>query len=68
MKLLITIILVLFSQLTIYSQVIANQPNDIIVCDDNNDGFASFDLRINSSVILGGQDPSEFSVCQLSHN
>lgn len=62
MKLLITIILVLFSQLTIYSQVIANQPNDIIFCDDNNDGFASFDLQINSPAILGSQDPSEFSV------
>lgn len=62
MKLLIAIILVFFSQLTIYSQVIANQPNDIIVCDDNNDGFASFDLQINSPAILGSQDPSEFSV------
>src|SRR5690606_20583253 len=35
--------------------VTAFPPNDLEVCDDDNDGFAVFDLTQNDSVILNGQ-------------
>lgn len=40
----------------------ATQPNPILACDDNNDGFYAFDLTQNASVILNGQSTSQFGV------
>ena len=62
MKFLQTIILVLFSQVSIYSQVIANQPSEYIICDDNNDGFGTFNLQLQTQQIIGAQDPVDFEV------
>jgi len=51
-------LLYLFLFLTIntisFAQV-ANQPNDYVVCDDDNDGFALFDLTYADAQILGSQ-------------
>ena len=56
-------LLFLFFSLTIaligYSQV-ANQPSDILICDDDNDGFIQFDLTIQDAVVLGSQNPSDY--------
>jgi len=62
MKFLQTIILVLFSQVSIYSQVIANQPPEYIICDDNNDGFGTFNLLLQTDQIIGAQDPVDLEV------
>lgn len=48
--------------ITIYEQPKATQPQDILICDDNNDGFYSFDLTQNESAILNGQDTFTFGV------
>jgi len=37
------------------TQVVANQPNDIVICDDDFDGIAQFDLSINTAEIANGQ-------------
>ncbi len=44
------------------AQVTANQPPDIDVCDDDNDGFAEFDLTIQEAAIIGAQDPTNLVV------
>ncbi|MCO6175242.1 T9SS type B sorting domain-containing protein [Flavobacterium sp. NRK F10] len=44
----------------------ATQPLNILVCDDNNDGFYSFDLTQNTNAILNGQDASQFNVRYFS--
>jgi hypothetical protein len=62
MKFLKTIILVLISQVSIYSQVIANQPPEYIICDDNNDGFGTFNLVLQTDQIIGAQDPLDLEV------
>ena len=62
MKFLKTIILVLISQVSIYSQVIANQPPEYIICDDNNDGFGTFNLLLQTDQIIGAQDPVDLEV------
>lgn len=48
--------------ITIYDAPIATQPTDMLACDDNNDGFFSFNLRDQDISILNGQDPSIFTV------
>jgi len=40
----------------------ATKPNDWIVCDDNNDGFYTFDLTQKDSEILNLQNPQNFKV------
>ena len=40
----------------------ATQPNNISICDDNNDGFYNFDLTSRKSAILNGQSESQFNV------
>ncbi|WP_445719980.1 T9SS type B sorting domain-containing protein [Flavobacterium sp.] len=40
----------------------ATQPNPILVCDDNNNGFYNFDLTQNTATILNGQSTSQFGV------
>jgi len=41
---------------------IANQPNDLITCDDDYDGFFEFDLSQQTATVLGGQNPTNFTV------
>ncbi|RAJ18256.1 choice-of-anchor L domain-containing protein, partial [Olleya aquimaris] len=41
----------------------ANQPMDMVVCDDiSNDGFEIFDLTSQEAAILGTQNPTDFTV------
>ena len=40
----------------------ATQPNNISICDDNNDGFYNFDLTSRKLTILNGQSESQFNV------
>ncbi len=47
---------------------IANQPADLITCDDDYDGFYTFDLSQQNSVILGGQNPANFTVSYYDDN
>ncbi len=48
--------------LTIYEQPTATQPQDIIECDTNNDGFFEFDLTAQDVIILNGQSATTFEV------
>ena len=41
---------------------IANQANDISVCDDNNDGISIFNFSNQDSDIIGSQNVSQFTV------
>lgn len=45
----------------LFAQV-ANQPNDLEVCDDDNDGFSQFDLSILDVEVLGGQSSVDYTV------
>ncbi|QMU63309.1 MAG: T9SS type B sorting domain-containing protein [Flavobacteriaceae bacterium] len=40
----------------------ANSPQNLLICDDDNDGFSSFDLSLQSNAILGSQNPSGFNI------
>ncbi|WP_378177545.1 T9SS type B sorting domain-containing protein [Aquimarina sp. SS2-1] len=42
--------------------VVANPPIDLMACDDDGNGLETFDLTQNSSLIIGTQDPNEFTV------
>ncbi len=46
----------------IYEQPTATQPQNILMCDNDNDGFYGFDLTQNESIILNGQSTSIFNV------
>lgn len=46
----------------VITAVTANDPPDIEICDDNNDGIFLFDLSIKDSEILGLWDQASFSV------
>ncbi|WP_458627457.1 PKD domain-containing protein [Winogradskyella sp. PC D3.3] len=49
--------------LVVNTRAIATTPGTMEVCDDvSNDGFATFDLSSQESVILGGQDPAIYNV------
>ena len=41
---------------------IANQPNDLIACDDDFDGLLEFDLLQQNASILGAQNPNLYTV------
>ena len=42
---------------------VANQPDDIVVCDDaSNDDVAPFNLELQTATILGSQSASDFTV------
>lgn len=45
-----------------FENPIANQPADIIICDDNNDRIWEFDFSIHDTSVLGTQDPNIYSV------
>lgn len=47
---------------TIYEQPTATQPQNILMCDNDNDGFYGFDLTQNENTILNGQSTSVFDV------
>lgn len=40
----------------------ANQPNDLVACDDDFDGILEFDLLQQNTSILGSQNPNLFTV------
>ncbi|WP_299440030.1 T9SS type B sorting domain-containing protein [uncultured Aquimarina sp.] len=42
--------------------IIASPPMDLMSCDDDDNGFDTFDLTQNSPIILGAQDPTEYTV------
>lgn len=46
----------------IYELPTVTQPTDLLVCDDNNDGFYNFDLTQQDIAILNGQDATVFEV------
>lgn len=48
--------------ITIYTVPTASQPQDILVCDNNNDGLYEFDLTSTSNAILNGQDANQFLI------
>lgn len=47
---------------------IASKPQDLLVCDTNNDGIYTFDLSSQNVAILSGQDPSLFAVNYFVNN
>ncbi|MEX2349611.1 MAG: T9SS type A sorting domain-containing protein [Flavobacteriaceae bacterium] len=51
----ITLLFLLIGSQLLQSQVTANQPDPLMVCDDDNDGFALFDLTMADAQIIGGQ-------------
>ncbi|WP_430467718.1 choice-of-anchor L domain-containing protein [Winogradskyella ouciana] len=53
-------------QLVINPLPVANQPNDLVACDDDYDGLLEFDLSSQDSAVLGNQNPNEYSVSYFS--
>ncbi|MDC7994631.1 T9SS type B sorting domain-containing protein [Altibacter sp. HG106] len=49
------------TQVNFYETPIANPANDLSQCDDDA-SVGEFDLRVNRPLVLGGQDPLEYSV------
>ena len=41
---------------------IATDPDPLEVCDDNDDGFALFDLSLSDESVLNGLNPSDFNI------
>ena len=58
---LLSLFLFLIISITSFAQV-ANQPNDYVVCDDNNDGFALFDLTNTDAQVLGSQSAADYTI------
>jgi gliding motility-associated-like protein len=48
--------------ITISAKPTATKPQDILICDSNNDGFSTFDLTTQNSVILNGQDANLYTI------
>ena len=40
----------------------ATKPQDLFICDSNNDGLNSFDLTTQNTAILNGQDPNLYTI------
>ncbi len=53
-------------QLVINPLPVANQPNDLVACDDDYDGLLEFDLSSQDSAVLGNQNPNEYAVSYFS--
>lgn len=47
---------------------VANQPNDLISCDDDYDGFYEFDLSQQNATVLSGQNPANYTVSYYDDN
>ena len=58
---LLYLFLFLIISVTTFAQV-ANQPSDLVVCDDDNDGYALFDLTYTDAQVLGSQSPVDYTV------
>lgn len=54
--------------ITIVAIPMANQPENILICDSNNDGFFNFDLTSRKSSILNGQPETQFSIRYFASN
>lgn len=50
--------------ITILPIPLATQPQDILACDDNNDGLYTFNLTAQNTTILNGQDPN---ICTIKY-
>ncbi|MEZ4803300.1 MAG: choice-of-anchor L domain-containing protein [Gelidibacter sp.] len=49
--------------LIVNDRAMANQPDDMFICDDaSNDGIGQFNLLTQSSIILGSQLPADYTV------
>ena len=59
---LILLFAVFITPTTAFAQVTANQPTDLHVCYDTNDGHAIFDLTETEPEIIGEQDPTNLVV------
>ncbi len=46
----------------VVGQVIANQPNNLEACDDDDDGISTFDLTVQEAQIIGSQSASAIAV------
>ncbi len=46
----------------VIGQVVANQPNNMQACDDDNDGIFAFDLTTQEAQIIGAQNASSIAV------
>ena len=46
----------------------ANQPDDLIDCDDNFDGMLQFNLTVQTPTILGSQSQSDYTVSYYNNN
>ena len=45
---------------------VENDPNDLFVDDGDGDGIGVFDLTINTAVMLGAQNPADFSIAYFT--
>lgn len=61
MKKLLLLLLLTTSLFNVHAQV-ANQADDLVLCDVDNDDFEIFDLTVNDPIIFGGQNPVDFSL------
>lgn len=59
---LLVVLFVVFFTNTNWAQVTANQPDDLLQCDDDDDGFAIFDLTQTFDQIIGDQDPFDLLI------
>jgi len=46
----------------------ATKPKDLLACDNDNDGNYTFDLTIQNTAILNGQDPNLYKVNYFANN
>lgn len=46
----------------------ATQPQDMLICDNNNDGLYTFDLTTQNTAILNGQDPNLCAINYYANN
>ncbi|WP_131450747.1 T9SS type A sorting domain-containing protein [Flavobacterium subsaxonicum] len=53
--------LLLFS-ITMYAQPTIGEPTDLVACDLNGQGFATFDLSSNNPSVLGSLNPADYTV------
>ncbi len=48
--------------ITISAVPTASKPQDLLICDPNNDGLYNFDLTTQNTAILNGQDPNLYTI------
>lgn len=46
----------------------ATKPQDLLICDSDNNGFYAFDLNTQNTAILNGQDPNLYAVTYFANN